>query len=127
MAHLGNGELLTASIEEIDDAITLLTLVGEVDLESAPVLAEQFQILLDRKPANVIIDASGVSFMDSTGIHTLVEGKKALHQVGASIVLVSSRIVRRVLELVFPTPLFAMRVESMAEAMAVVGEDGPEV
>ena len=124
---MGNKELLTAAIEEIDDAITLLTLVGEVDLESAPVLAGQFQVLVDRQPAKVIIDASGVSFMDSTGIHTLVEGKKALHEIGATIVLISSRIVRRVLELVFPTPLFAMRVDSMAEAMAVVSEkDTPE-
>lgn len=123
---MGNSELLTATIEEIDNAVTVLTLVGEVDLESAPVLAEHLGVLVDQKPATVIIDASEVTFMDSTGIHTLVEGKRALHEIGTSLVLVSSRIVRRVLELVFPSPLFATRVDSLAEAMSLVGENGPE-
>lgn len=123
---MGNSELLTATIEEIDDAVTVLTLVGEVDLESAHVLAEHLNALVESKPAQVIIDASGVTFMDSTGIHTLVEGKKALHQAGVSLVLVYSRIVRRVLELVFPTPLFATRAESMEEAIAHLGSEGRE-
>lgn len=113
---MGNSELLKAAIEERDDGVTVLTLVGEVDLESAPVLAEQFRRLVDQKPAKVIVDASGVTFMDSTGIHTLVEGKRSLHDIDAEIVLVSSRIVRRVLDLVFPAPLFAVRVDSMDEA-----------
>ena len=72
----------------------------------------------------VIIDASGVTFMDSTGLHALVEGKKLIHENGTRIVLVPSRQVRRVLELVFPDPLFATRVETIEEALAAI--DSPD-
>ncbi|HWB89524.1 MAG TPA: STAS domain-containing protein [Acidimicrobiia bacterium] len=117
---MGNNELLTMEVEETENGITILTLVGEIDLESGPALADEFRKLAGRKPKRVIVDASGVTFMDSTGIHTLVEGKRALHDAGTSLVLVSSRIVRRVLELVFPTPMFAIRVDTLEEALATL-------
>lgn len=76
---------------------------------------------------SVIIDATDVTFMDSTGLHALVEGKRMLHEKGSRIYLVPSQQVRRVLELVFPDPLFPMRLDTVAEALLAIDEaDTPE-
>ncbi len=50
----------------------IMTLVGEIDLESSPKIRS---ILLDRvkKTQKLFIDMAGVEFIDSSGIATLVE------------------------------------------------------
>lgn len=101
----------------------ILKLAGEVDLSSAQVLTSQFKAILRDGFSSVVIDATGVTFMDSTGLHALVEGKRLIHENGTEIVLVPSPQVRRVLELVFPDPLFAARVDSVEEALAGLGLD----
>jgi anti-anti-sigma factor len=80
---------------------------------------------VDRTLSNVVIDAREVTFLDSTGLHAFVEGKRLIHEQGSTIVMVPSRIVRRVLDLVFPDGLFATRVETIDEATAAVksGDD----
>ncbi|MFP4555071.1 MAG: STAS domain-containing protein, partial [Actinomycetota bacterium] len=71
---------------------------------------------------SVILDATDVTFMDSTGLHALIEGKRTLHEHGSQIFLVPSPQVQRVLELVFPDPLFASRLESVDEALSVIDQ-----
>lgn len=69
----------------------------------------------------VIVDASSVTFMDSTGLHALVTGKGRMHGSGTTIALIASPQVRRVLELIFPDPLFAARVDTMEHARESLG------
>jgi anti-anti-sigma factor len=80
-----------------------------------------FQVIADRGLRSVIIDATDVTFMDSTGLHALVDGKRIIHETGTTIYLVPSSQVRRVLELAFPEPLFAARLDSVEEALAALG------
>lgn len=118
-------DLLVANLTSRDDGITVLALVGEIDISSVQVLADQFTAISSKEVPNVIIDATGVSFMDSTGLHALVEGKRVLHEQGTKIVLVPSSQVRRVLELVFPDHLFAVRVDTMDQAYDLLAtQDG---
>lgn len=113
---------LTAEIDETwqGEGAAVLRVVGEVDLASMNVLTGAFEDLVDRHLTDVIIDATGVTFMDSTGLHALVEGKRRIHEAGTTIVLIASPQVRRSLELVFPDPLFAARVETMEEALTAL-------
>ncbi len=62
-----------------------------------------------------------VTFMDSTGLHALVSGKDRIHGSGTTIALIASPQVRRVLELIFPEPLFAARVDTMDQARESLG------
>ena len=118
---------LTADIEPLSDVDNgaILRLAGEIDMMTIEVLREAFQGLIDRNLSNVVIDAREVTFLDSTGLHAFVEGKRLIHEQGSTIVMVPSRIVRRVLDLVFPDGLFATRVETIDEATAAVksGDD----
>jgi anti-sigma B factor antagonist len=54
------------------DGVSVVTLVGEVDLSVAEVVSEELQRVVRGGTGGVVIDCSGVSFMDSTGIHLLL-------------------------------------------------------
>jgi anti-sigma B factor antagonist len=112
---------LQSRIEELSNGAAILVLSGEIDLATAPVMVTEFKTLADRDLTDVIIDAREVSFIDSTGLHGLVEGKRIIHEKGSKIVLVPSPQLRRVLELVFPEPLYATRLDTMNEAFAHLG------
>ena len=49
-------------------------LTGEVDLTNADTVSEAFRALADVGEQRVDLDFSGVTFMDSTGIRSLLEG-----------------------------------------------------
>lgn len=117
----GNSEgILHGSLEILREGVALMRLEGEVDLSSAPVLTDQFAQCAGRGITDMVIDATQVTFMDSTGLHALIEGKRLVHDDGMRIFLVPSPQMRRVLELVFPEPLFAARLDTVDEALAAV-------
>ncbi|WP_051789874.1 STAS domain-containing protein [Streptomyces sp. NRRL S-1022] len=60
---------------------TLITVRGEMDLQSCPQLARAAAIIpLGDKP--LCLDLSGVSFMDSSGLNLLVMLRRRLHAEG---------------------------------------------
>lgn len=99
----------------------VLHLTGEIDIASGSVLSGAFQDLIDLGLREVIVDTSRVTFMDSTGFHALVEGKRLTHDVGMRLALIVSPQVRRVLDLLLPEPLFAARVDTMEQARQSLG------
>ena len=120
MKDQASADLLTVETEELRDGAVVMRLSGEVDISSANLMSQQFEALAGRGNTAVILDATKVTFMDSTGLHALVEGKRILHEAGTRVFLVPSNQVRRVLELVFPDPLFAARLNSVDEAIAAL-------
>jgi anti-sigma B factor antagonist len=52
--------------------VTILTCTGEVDLSSAPQLREALAPVFNEVKPRLLVDLSGVSFMDSTGIGIMV-------------------------------------------------------
>lgn len=112
---------LTARIDELElgDG-KVLRLSGEIDIATVSVFQEAFETLAETQLSDLIIDATEVTFIDSTGLHALIAGKRLMHGSGVAIVLVVSPQVRRVLEVIFPEPLFAARVDTMEEALAIL-------
>lgn len=120
-------DLLTAELRTVGGSGAILRLIGEIDISSVHALSEKFEIAADSGCSKLVIDATDVTFMDSTGLHALIEGKRLIHQQGSRIALVPSRQVRRVMELVFPEPLFAARLDTVQEALGFLGlDDGVE-
>lgn len=118
MADGGQTKLLDAQLESRVDGTAILQLVGEIDMSSAETLVEQFVSISEHPLENLVLDATHVSFMDSAGLHALIEGKRVIHAQGTRMFLVPSTQVRRVLELMLPEPLFAARVASVEEALS---------
>lgn len=56
----------------------LLTVSGDIDLATAPALLEVLLPVLQRETGPVVIDLSAVPFMDSSGVHVLVDTLRRL-------------------------------------------------
>ena len=85
----------------------VLRLVGEVDVYTAPALRERLVELLAAGVTHIILDTSGLTFLDSSGLGVLVGGQKRMRAHDGSLTLATSqeRIVR-LLQLTGLTRLF---------------------
>lgn len=68
---------LIAAHEHHQDA-AVLSLHGEIDLGTAPVLREALLPVLEHQSGVVVVDLSEVAFMDSTGVEVLVDALRRL-------------------------------------------------
>lgn len=70
--------MIEVSTQEMSKAV-VLAIVGDVDLYSSPEVRKELIALTERKVKHILVDLHKVSYMDSSGVATLVEG---LQQVG---------------------------------------------
>src|SRR5437667_12476306 len=79
---------------------TVVTVKGEIDLYSSPRLREAVLAAVSRKRPSVVVDLSGVSYMDSSGIATLVEALQLTRKSSGRLVIAGlTARVREVFEL----------------------------
>lgn len=68
-------------------SVAVLSVNGEVDMTSAPLLEQEALALLDTDISGLIVDLSGVDFLASMGIALLVElSKRAADNTGFAVV-----------------------------------------
>jgi anti-sigma B factor antagonist len=79
-------------------AAAVVTADGEVDLETSPMLRDAIGDAI-RQFARVHVDMRAVTFMDSTGVATLLAAAEAARREETDLSLQVSMSVRRVLEL----------------------------
>ena len=61
---------------EAVDGWQVLRLAGEVDVATAPRLRDRLVQLVNEGPPKLVVDLSGLSFIDSMGLGALVSGLK---------------------------------------------------
>jgi anti-sigma B factor antagonist len=84
---------------EHEDSHTLL-LEGELDIASAPMLEATIEDICTRRPRELILDMTGVEFVDSSGLNAILRGKAMCEQHGSDFCLSpAQRPVARVFEL----------------------------
>ena len=77
-----------------------LSVTGELDIASAPVLEGAVDGALDGQGGEFCLDLSGLTFMDSTGARAIVHANNAAELLGCRLVILSpTPVVRRVLGL----------------------------
>jgi anti-sigma B factor antagonist len=75
----------------------VIAVAGEVEMTTAPQLAD---CILEHATTNVLVDLSGVTFLDSTGITALVRGYNELRKNGHTFRTTGERdVILRVLEI----------------------------
>lgn len=77
--------------------VPILAVSGEVDVYSAPALKDRISELIESGQKTMIVDLSGVAFLDSTGLGALVEARAATTEAGGALPLVCSQ--ERILKL----------------------------
>lgn len=76
-----------------------LALEGELDIASAPMLEATIEEICARRPRELIIDMTGVEFVDSSGLNAILRGKALCEERGCDFCLSpAQRPVARVFE-----------------------------
>jgi anti-sigma B factor antagonist len=73
------------------DASTIITVGGEIDVYTAPKLRDLITELVGQGRYHLVVDMSGVEFLDSTGLGVLVGGLKKVRSNNGSLHLVCSQ------------------------------------
>lgn len=73
----------------VDGPITSVALFGEVDAATAPELAECLYELTGAGFDEVVVDLTGLEFIDSAGLSVLVGAHKQMRDAGTQLVIAS--------------------------------------
>lgn len=94
----GGATRLTVELN-VDAQAAVLVLAGELDLETAPQLDQELA-RIESRATRVVIDLGGVTFMDSTGLSSIVRAHRSAESDGHTLELRrGARQVQRLFEL----------------------------
>jgi anti-sigma B factor antagonist len=75
---------------EVDAETHLIAVDGQIDLYSAPEFKERTLAVIERGKTRVVVDLSGVTFFDSTGLGVLVGAFKRLRLLDGRLTIVAA-------------------------------------
>jgi anti-sigma B factor antagonist len=70
---------------------TLVELAGEADVTNSDMLRGVLEAEIARQPSTMIIDLSGLRFMDSTALHVILRANRSMDRHGGVLALASPR------------------------------------
>lgn len=82
----GGDTAFRVNIENRPGATVVLP-VGEIDLNASPILRQEIKRVHTARPQRLIVDLSGVPYMDSSGVATLVEAMQIARKNSTRLVL----------------------------------------
>jgi anti-sigma B factor antagonist len=93
------------------DKATIFDISGDIDMSNSPELRRALlHEIRDARASRVVLNLSGVEYVDSSGVASLVEGLKASRDMGSSLVLFGlSDSTREVLQLSRLLKVFEVR------------------
>ena len=74
--------------EPVDDTTHVVSVTGEIDLFTAPEFKQRISEPIDAGKARIVVDLSGVSFIDSSSLGVLIGAHKRLKLRDGSLVIV---------------------------------------
>src|SRR4051812_29949006 len=75
------------SEKELDDTSVVLRVLGEIHATTAPEFSEQLNDAISNGKSGVILDLTGVEFIDSTGLSVLLNGLRRVTRARGTMVL----------------------------------------
>jgi anti-anti-sigma factor len=76
-------EVLAVQVSAVADGEVVLTVTGEVDVLSAPVLQRALDTAWETDPRHVTVDLRGVTFLNAPGMRLLQDARQAADDRGA--------------------------------------------
>lgn len=90
---------ISISVAETDERVVTVALVGELDVTTTPQLGPHLEPTGD--PIGIVVDVSGLDFIDSSGLNALVQAARALRERGVRFAVAGAAPhILRVIELV---------------------------
>ena len=87
-------DLLTTSVATVEsdsEPYTLIELTGEADVTNSDALRDLLDAEVAKQPRTLIIDLSGLRFMDSSALHVLLRANRTMDRQGGVLALASPR------------------------------------
>ena len=81
-------EIVITTVDAEGENVTLVRLIGEIDLEVAPELRGGITKAIKRGARSMVFDLAQATFIDSTTLGVLVGGVKRLRPAGGSLTIV---------------------------------------
>lgn len=98
---MNHSQLLRVSTHlESQGQVVVLTVEGEIDLSTAPMLSDEIDTALATSPAGVVVDLTGVDFLASVGMSVLLGSYRNATSVCAFAIVADGTAVRRPMKLV---------------------------
>lgn len=95
--------------ERTEDTIPIVSITGDIDLENSPKLREYLKPKASQKTPRLLLDFTGVSYIDSSGLATLIEYFQSVQGFGGKLALASlSPRVKNVFEIVRLEQIFSL-------------------
>jgi anti-anti-sigma factor len=85
-------DLLTVTVtarESAGEPYTLVAAAGEADITNRDDLRSVLDAEVTQRPATLILDLSGLRFMDSSALHVILQANRALDREGGVMALVA--------------------------------------
>ncbi len=74
-------------LKSVRPRITVLALAGKFDIEQAGAFETHFNEVLGEKPQNIGLDMSGITYIDSSAIGSIIKSLNLIKNIGGNIVL----------------------------------------
>lgn len=104
---------------ESGSGYVLVSVVGEVDVATAPLLRDRLEEAVAEGFPTVVVDLTGVTFLDSTALGVLIEASKLCEAAGRTMrIAVSEPRILKIFEITGLTEFFDIR---STRQQAVVG------
>jgi anti-sigma B factor antagonist len=71
----------------LSDSANVLPLEGEIDLHVSPRVERAIASFIKERPAHVVVDLSGVTFIDSSGLAVLIRAMQDVQEYGGKLSL----------------------------------------
>jgi anti-sigma B factor antagonist len=66
----------------LPESKNVLPLEGEIDLHVTPRIASTLREMIRKRPARLVVDLTGVTYIDSSGLAVLIEGMQDVEEYG---------------------------------------------
>jgi anti-sigma B factor antagonist len=95
--------------ERTEDNVPVVSITGDIDLETSPQLRDFLKPISSKKTRLLLLDFSGVNYIDSSGLATLIEYFQAVQNFQGKLALASlSPRVKNVFEIVRLEQIFSL-------------------
>ncbi len=106
--------------ERTEDGIPVVSITGDIDLESSPQLRTFLRTKVSQKTPKLLLDFGGVNYIDSSGLATLIEYFQGVQGFSGKLVLAAlSPRVKNVFEIVRLEQIFSLQADVPAGLAAL--------
>ena len=102
--------------EQVGEAV-VVSVDGTVDIHSSPELRGELKVAVESRASRIVVDMEGVSFVDSSGLATLIEALQQVNKYSGALLLCNlSKAVLGVFQLANLDRIFQIR-ENLESAL----------